>query len=86
LVSNEVVIKNQTGLHARPAAAVIKLSKTFKSSISIKSGERKCDAKHLFQLLHCNFKIGETIIIEAEGEDEAEALQQLVTLINNLEE
>jgi len=86
LVHAEIVIKNQTGLHARPAAALVKLSKKFQSNINIKSGERSCDAKHLFRLLHCNFKIGESIIIEANGIDETEALEQLVTCINNFKE
>lgn len=86
MVSAEVVIKNPTGLHARPAAKLVKLSKGFESSIHIKSGERSCDAKHLFKLLHCGFKIGETVIVEASGSDEKEALDRLVECINSLKE
>ena len=86
MVSTEIVIKNQTGLHARPAAALVKLSKKFQSTINIKSGERNCDPKHLFKLLHCNFKMGENIVVEADGSDEVEALDQLVACINNFKE
>lgn len=86
MVGAEIVIKNQTGLHARPAASLVKLSKKFNSSIQIKCGQRACDAKQLFKMLHCNFKMGETIIVEAAGDDETEALKQLVDCINNFNE
>jgi phosphocarrier protein len=86
VVSAEIVIKNPTGLHARPAVKLVNLSKGFQSAIAIKCGERSCDAKSIFSLLHCNFKIGETVTVEASGADEDDAMKQLLEYINGLEE
>jgi len=82
----DVVIKNPTGLHARPAAQLVELSKKFQSTISLQAGDRKCDAKSIFNVLRCCIKIGETITITADGADEEEAMEQLVCFIGNLEE
>lgn len=86
MVSAEIVIKNPTGLHARPAVKLVNLSKGFQSVIALKCGERRCDAKSIFSLLHCNFKIGETVTVETDGADEGDAMKQLVEYINGLEE
>lgn len=83
---NDIVIKNPTGLHARPAAQLVELSRKFKSDISLRSGERECDAKSIFTVLRCCFKIGETITLDVSGEDEKEAMGQIVSFIENLEE
>jgi phosphocarrier protein len=86
MVSTELIIKNPTGLHARPAVRLVKLCKGFQSAVSIKCGERSCDGKNIFKLLHCNFKIGEAVTVEANGADETEAVKQLVEYISSLEE
>ncbi|MDR1507690.1 MAG: HPr family phosphocarrier protein [Treponema sp.] len=86
MVSAEVVIKNPTGLHARPAVKLVNLSKGFQSAVTITCGERNCDAKSIFKVLHCNFKIGETVVVKTDGTDEEEALKQMLEYINGLEE
>jgi phosphotransferase system HPr (HPr) family protein len=86
VVTKQIVIKNPTGLHARPAVRLVNLSKGFKSAISLQSGDRTCDPKSIFTVLHCNIRIGETVTITAEGTDEEEAIQKLLDFIGALEE
>jgi len=86
MVQKKALVKNPTGLHARPAAQLVNLCRKFKSSIYIELNERKCNAKSIFELLHTNVKMGDKITVIADGEDEASALEQVVDFIEALEE
>lgn len=70
------------GIHARPAAALVKLTKLFKSVISIKKGEKIVRLNSILNILSMGAKGGDPISILIEGEDEgaaAEALDQFFT-------
>jgi phosphotransferase system HPr (HPr) family protein len=86
MVTNQIVIKNPTGLHARPAVRLINLCKTFQSTIELQSGDRKCLANSIFLLLKCNIRVGETVTITINGPDEQEAMTKLLDFIGSLEE
>lgn len=86
MVDRVVTVNNATGLHARPAAQLVALCKTFKSKITISGGEACCDGKNIFSLLRGCFKKGSVITVSVDGEDENEALTQVVRLIEELEE
>ncbi len=86
MVQRGVTVKNPAGFHARPASQLVSLSKTFKSKIQIEAGDRSCDAKSMLSVLRCCIKIGETVTITADGEDETLALEQITSLIDSLEE
>ena len=79
-----VMIKNETGLHARPASQFISCAKKFKSSISInREGETPVNAKSVVLLLSAGFCQNEMVHICSEGEDEVEATDTLVSLIDS---
>ena len=86
MVSDTVMIQNPTGLHARPAAKLVELAKQYTSAIAIEAGERKCDAKSIFSLLRCCFKMGEEVTVCADGTDEAAALKDITECIRTLVE
>ncbi|WRS27384.1 HPr family phosphocarrier protein [Oscillospiraceae bacterium MB08-C2-2] len=86
MIQIKTVVKNATGLHARPAARLVKLCKTYKSKVTLQAGGRCCDAKSIFKLLQCAIKVGEIVIVQAEGEDEAQAATAVAQLIDALEE
>lgn len=79
------VIKNKTGLHARPAAKFIQTSVKFKSEIIIRrlGDNEEADAKKIIFLLSLGLCQGESIEIITRGEDEQEALDTLITLIDS---
>ena len=81
MVSREVTIKNNVGLHARPATFFIQKANEFKSSVWVEKDERKVNAKSLLGVLSLGITKGTSIAIIADGADEQEAVTTLVNLI-----
>lgn len=77
----DLVIYNETGLHARPAKALVKLAKSFDSDIKIQHGEKKVNAKSMISVLTLGVKKSGRIFVEIDGDDEvaaSEAIEQAV--------
>ena len=83
MISKEVVIDNQVGLHARPATFFIQKANEFKSSIWVEKEERRVNAKSLLGVLSLGIVKGTTITIIADGSDEEEAIATLSALIDS---
>ena len=81
MVTKEVVINNQVGLHARPATFFIQKANEFKSSIWIEKDDRRVNAKSLLGVLSLGIVKGTAINIIADGPDEADAIDTLAELI-----
>ncbi len=81
MVKRELVVKNKTGLHARPASEFVKKASTFKSSVFIEFNGKSINAKSIVGLLSAGIGHGSTLTLTVEGEDEVEALDALSTLI-----
>ena len=81
----EVLVKilNQQGLHARPASLFAKTASKFKSTVSIVHGGGTINAKSIIIIMSLGLKKGEEIKIITEGVDEKEAMEALVSLIEN---
>ena len=79
MITKEVVINNQVGLHARPATFFIQKANEFKSSIWVEKEERRVNAKSLLGVLSLGIVKGTAITIIADGADE-EAVAVLPTL------
>ena len=83
MISRDVTITNAIGLHARPATFFIQKANGFKSSIWVEKEDRKVNAKSLLGVLSLGIAKGMTIKLIAEGSDESEAVDSLVSLINS---
>ncbi|MBR0162674.1 MAG: HPr family phosphocarrier protein [Oscillospiraceae bacterium] len=83
MISKEVVINNQVGLHARPATFFIQKANEFKSSIWVEKEERRVNAKSLLGVLSLGIVKGTEIKIIADGADENEAIETLAALIDS---
>lgn len=79
----DVVIQNQVGLHARPATFFIQKANEFRSSIWVEKDERRVNAKSLLGVLSLGIVGGTSIKIIADGTDEKEALDALVSLVES---
>ena len=66
-------ITDELGIHARPAGALVKEAKKFESRLSVAKGPKKADLKKLVALMGLGVKQGDSLVIEAEGADEAAA-------------
>ncbi len=81
MISKEIIVQNEVGLHARPATFFIQKANEFKSLITIARDDRKVNAKSLLGVLSLGIIKGTKVVIEAEGPDEEEAVEELNKLI-----
>ena len=81
MVTKEVVINNQVGLHARPATFFIQKANEFKSSIWIEKEDRRVNAKSLLGVLSLGIVKGTAVNIISDGADDATAVDTLSELI-----
>lgn len=79
----DVVVKNQVGLHARPATFFIQKANEFKSSIWVEKEERRVNGKSLLGVLSLGIIGGTSIRIIANGADEELAVNSLVALVES---
>lgn len=79
----DVVVKNQVGLHARPATFFIQKANEFKSSVWVEKEERRVNAKSLLGVLSLGIVGGTNIRIIADGVDEQAAVDSLVKLVES---
>ncbi|MBO5944708.1 MAG: HPr family phosphocarrier protein [Clostridia bacterium] len=83
MYSKDVEVKNQVGLHARPATFFIQKANEFKSSIWVEKEDRRVNAKSLLGVLSLGIMGGTTIRILAGGPDEETAVDELVKLVES---
>lgn len=83
MITREVKINNQVGLHARPATFFIQKANKYKSTIWIEKGERRVNAKSLLGVLSLGIVKDTTVTLSADGSDEADAVDGLCELIAN---
>ena len=83
MITKEVVINNQVGLHARPATFFIQKANEFKSSIWVEKEERRVNAKSLLGVLSLGIVKGTTVTLIADGADEDEAIATLSAPIDS---
>ena len=86
MVSKEVVVKNGTGLHARPATLLVKKASSFKSDVTIEFSGKKANAKSLIGVLSLAVTKNSPVVIAANGDDETLAVEEIVKLIEHLED
>ncbi len=79
----ELVILNETGLHARPAKVLVNLAKQFKSNISLQHKGKRANAKSMVSVLTLGAVRGSDIIVQAEGVDEETAIAELEAAIRS---
>lgn len=83
MYTQEITVQNEVGLHARPATYFIQKATEFKSGIWVEKEERRVNAKSLLGVLSLGIVKGTNIALIADGSDEKEAVDALVSLIQN---
>jgi len=78
-----VKISNELGLHARPAALLVKKAAKYKSDIFLKKDDVEVNGKSIMSVMMLAVESGTKVKIRAVGEDENEAVQDLKRLIES---
>lgn len=83
MIKATVTISNKLGLHARASAKLTKLAGSYPCEVWMARGERRVNAKSIMGVMMLAAGLGSTVEIEAQGEREQEAVDALLTLIND---
>ena len=70
MISKNVTIQNNVGLHARPATFFIQKANTYQSSVWVEKEDRRVNAKSLLGVLSLGITKGMTVTLIADGSDE----------------
>lgn len=83
MLEKNVVINNPEGLHARLAAIFVQTASKYTSSIWVAVAGKKVNAKSIMGIMSLAVSSGETIKIIADGEDEKQAIDDLMILVDS---
>lgn len=83
MYSQEVVVENKTGLHARPAALFVQTAAQYAADITLQKGDKTINAKSILMVLGLGITQGTKISIAATGSDEEPAVNALTELIKS---
>ena len=83
MITKEFTITNETGLHARPAALLVKTAAKFKSKIIVSKDGFEVNGKSIMGVMTLAAEKGSQIVVTADGKDEDHALKAISELIEN---
>lgn len=81
MVSRKTTVNIKFGLHARPAGMLAKLAQKYQSDVRMKVGEKDVNAKAIMGVLSVGVLCGTEVEFVCSGEDEKEALQDIVAAV-----
>ena len=84
MITQEVTLKNQEGLHARPATEIAKNASKYTCDIKFNVNGKEYNAKSVLNIMSAGIKNNTQIKIICDGVDEEKALAEIVELFQNL--
>lgn len=81
MIKKSVIIKSKSGLHARPASALVACAQKFESEIHLEKEGNSINAKSIIGILGLGVNYEDEIIIIADGTDEMNAVETLSQLV-----
>jgi phosphocarrier protein len=81
VIEREATIVNQEGLHARPAARIVRLANGFAAEIQLAKDGLEVNGKSIMGVMMLAAECGSSIIIRANGPDAEQAVQALAELV-----
>jgi phosphocarrier protein len=81
MAERSVQILNKNGLHARPAAEIVKIAVKFQSEVTLVRDGMEVNGKSIMGVMMLAAECGATLVLRAEGSDAEEAIDALAALI-----
>ena len=81
MIEREATIVNQEGLHARPAARIVRLANGFAAEIQLAKDGLEVNGKSIMGVMMLAAECGSSIVIRADGPDAEQAVQALAELV-----
>ena len=83
MTERTVTIANRNGLHARPAAEIVKMAAKFKSDILLVRDDLEVNGKSIMGVMMLAAEFGASLLLRADGPDEKEAVGAIAQLIES---
>jgi phosphotransferase system HPr (HPr) family protein len=83
LIEKKLIITNEQGLHARPAALFVQIANKYESDVLVKKGKQEVNGKSIMGLMTLAAEKGSAIILRIEGSDAKEALRELKEIVTS---
>ena len=83
MIQTPISLSNRLGLHARASAKLTTLAGSFPCEIWLSRGERRVNAKSIMGVMMLAAGLGTEVVLETSGEQEREAMDALVALIQD---
>ena len=83
MVERTVQIVNKNGLHARPAAEIVKISAGFQSEVTLVKDGMEVNGKSIMGVMMLAAECGASVLLRANGADEEQAVEAIAALIAN---
>jgi phosphocarrier protein len=81
IILRQARIVNPLGMHARPAAELVKTASRFRSKIAVTKDDLTVDGKSIMGVMMLAAECGSSLMIRADGEDADQAVEALVALV-----
>ena len=81
MIERTVVLASKHGLHARPAADLVRLAARFRSDVKLTKDDMTVDAKSIMGVMMLAAECGSELVVTAEGPDEQEAMEAVAVFL-----
>lgn len=81
MIEKQIKVKIPKGLEARPAALFVQVASKFSCSVYVHMQDKKVNAKSIMGMMSLGVIEGENILVATEGEDEEQAMQELIKFL-----
>lgn len=81
MIEREAKIVNPLGMHARPAAELVKVASRFRSRVEVRKDDLAVNGKSIMGVMMLAAECGSSLIIKTEGDDAEQAMQALIALV-----
>lgn len=83
MIEKDVIIKNKTGLHARPAAIIVQRANEYRADIFLEKDGDRINAKSIMGVMMLAAAQGAALKIIADGEDEMVAVEKISNILES---
>ncbi len=83
MITKKLTVLNKLGIHARPAAQLVRAASKFKSDVTVEKDDESVDGKSIMGIMMLAVGCGAVITVTAEGPDEEETMAAIEALVQN---
>jgi phosphocarrier protein HPr len=81
VIEREAKVVNPLGMHARPAAELVKVASRFKAAVEVRKDDVAVNAKSILGVMTLAAECGSSLVIKTDGDDAAEAMAAILALV-----